>query len=152
MHSTAPVARMLALVIVLAATPVLGFVGQREAAAALQPTADCTIGGDPSFDDRARQVVCQILAGRFGDVRAQFDSAMMGALTEDQLRDAWRGYIDFFGDFQSAGDPTSTAFGPYIVEQVPVRMSKSEGEIRVTYNPDGSIAGLFFLRPGVPIQ
>jgi hypothetical protein len=41
------------------------------------------------------------------------------------------------------GEPT--------VEQVPVQLANSSGEIRITFHPDGTIAGLFFLRPGVPV-
>lgn len=117
-----------------------------------QTGSDCAFSGEPSFDDRANQVLCLILAGRFADVRAQFDATMLAALSEEQLADAWRGYLDIFGEFESAGRPTSLPFGANIVEQVPVRMARSEGEIRVTFNPDGTIAGLFFLRPGIPIR
>lgn len=40
--------------------------------------------------------------------------------------------------------------GELVVERVPITTSQGTGEVRVTYHPDGTIAGLYFLRAGAP--
>ena len=103
------------------------------------------------FDAQASQVVAELVDGRFADVRARFDATMTDQLSEEGLATAWRSYQELFGPFQSADQPTSVMRGDLTVEQVPVHLANSDGEIRIAFHPDGSIAGLFFLRPGVPV-
>ena len=115
------------------------------------PAGRAAAGTGGSFDARAEQVVTDLNAGDFSDVAAEFDATMSSQLTADDLALAWKTYQDLLGSFQSAGQPTSVMRGDITVEQVPVQLAQSPGEVRVSFNPDGTIAGLFFLRPGVPV-
>ena len=115
------------------------------------PAQTAALAQPNQFDAAASQVVAEITSGQFAAVRARFDPTMTAQLSEDQLADAWRTFQELLGDFQSAAPPTSVMRGDLTVEQVPVRLANGPGEIRVTFHPDGTVAGLFFLRPGVPV-
>jgi hypothetical protein len=91
----------------------------------------------------------QIRAGQFAVVRAKFDSNMLSALSEAQLKAAWDQYVTMFGNFQSQGEPHASAAGPLTVVNIPLVMSKLPGQARMAFDADGKIAGLFFLRTGV---
>jgi hypothetical protein len=104
-----------------------------------------------ALDTKAAAVVSQLNTKDFAAIRAQFDPTMMATLSEAELANNWRTFQDDFGQFKSAEAPTHTNRGELIVEQVTVHMANRDGEVRVTYHPDQTIAGLFFLRPGVPL-
>jgi len=40
--------------------------------------------------------------------------------------------------------------GQLDVERVPVTMANAEGEVRITFHPDGTVAGLYFLKADAP--
>jgi hypothetical protein len=103
------------------------------------------------FDDQVNQIVSDIVQGNFGAVRAQFDPLMMDLISEDGLAAAWQTYQELLGAFAAADQPTSVMRGDLTVVQVPVHLAGGDGEIRITFHPDGAIAGLFFLRAGVPV-
>lgn len=42
-------------------------------------------------------------------------------------------------------------FGDLTLEQVPIQLPPGAGGNPVSFHPDGSIAGLFFLRAGAPL-
>lgn len=104
-----------------------------------------------SFDSQASQIVTEIAAGQFAAVRAQFDSTMTDKVSETDMSSAWSSYQQALGNFQSAGQPTSVVRGDLTVEQVPIQLAQGSGEVRVTFHPDGTIAGLYFLPSGVPV-
>jgi hypothetical protein len=103
------------------------------------------------FDAQALQIVSDLSTGDFTDVEAQFDPTMSAALPQDALAQAWTTYQQMLGTFQSAGQPTSVMLGALTVEQVPVQLAQGPGEVRVTFHPDGTVAGLYFLQPGLPV-
>ncbi|MDP9325883.1 MAG: DUF3887 domain-containing protein, partial [Candidatus Dormibacteraeota bacterium] len=119
---------------------------------ATTPTAPATAATGSALDAKATSVVTQLNAKDFAAIRLQFDPTMMAALSEAGLADAWRMYQEEFGQFVSAEAPTHTSRGELVVEQVTVHMAKRDGEVRVTYHPDQTIAGLFFLQTGTPIS
>jgi hypothetical protein len=111
--------------------------------------AGTSVGG--SFDAQAQQVVANLSLGNYADVEARFDATVAAQLPRAALANAWVTYQQSLGTFQSAGQPTSVMRGDLTVEQVPVQLSQGPGEVRITFHPDGTIAGIFFLRPGVPV-
>ena len=115
------------------------------------PAQTVALAQPSPFDTTANQIVAEITSGQWADVRARFDPTMTAQLSEVQLADAWRTFQELLGDYQSAAPPTSVMRGDLTVEQVPVSLANGAGEIRITFHPDGTIAGLFFLRPGVPV-
>ncbi|GHI09476.1 DUF3887 domain-containing protein [Streptomyces cellostaticus] len=104
-------------------------------------------------DDRlALQTLNDIVQGNFTMATAHFDATMRKQLPPDALAKAWNAYQDQFGRYQSHANPKDTAFGKFTVVSVPLRMEHQPGEFRASFNKDGTIAGLFLLKPGVPIS
>src|SRR5437879_5717170 len=58
--------------------------------------------GSSAFDVNASEIVANIIAERWSDVRALFDPAMLDAMSEDDLANSWRTYQELLGTFQSA--------------------------------------------------
>ena len=56
-----------------------------------------------------------------------------------------------FGPYQSHGDPQDVQRGDITVVNVPLQMEREPGQFRLSVHPDGTIAGLFFLKEGVPV-
>jgi hypothetical protein len=104
-----------------------------------------------SFDAQSSQIVADLVAGSFDEVRARFDATLTDQLSEGALANAWRTYQEVLGAYQSVGQPTSVMRGELTVEQVPVQLANAPGEIRITFHPDGTVAGLFFLTAGNPV-
>jgi hypothetical protein len=115
-------------------------------------TAATTIARSPGQDDkRALQMLNQIIQGEFAAVRTDFDSAMQQRLSCEKLSSAWAAYQQTFGSYQSHEDPQDVSRGDLTVVNVPLHMALSPGQLRVTFHSDGTVAGLYFLRTGVPV-
>ncbi|MEU4729062.1 DUF3887 domain-containing protein [Streptomyces sp. NPDC023588] len=104
------------------------------------------------YDRITLQALDAIVNGTYTAATAHFDPRLAKLLPPDALAEAWETYQDEFGRYGSHGDPQDVAFGEFTVVNVPLRMERGPGEFRVTFHPDGSIAGLLFLKPGVPIS
>lgn len=104
--------------------------------------------------DRASEALVllgDVVHGRDSAVVARFDDRMRASLNEAGLEDAWARYEQLFGRYVDHGEPRSSALGPYTVVRVPLTMSRRDGEFRISFATDGKIAGLYFLRSGVPL-
>lgn len=105
----------------------------------------------PDAAQHAVALLDALVRGDTGDVTAEFDSTMRESLSADQLAVSWAGYQSMLGAYQSHGDPTQVARGDLTVVSVPLTMANAPGEFRVTFRPDGTVAGLWLLKAGVPI-
>jgi Protein of unknown function (DUF3887) len=94
------------------------------------------------FASQADQVVADLTAGNFTAVQAKFDPAMIQANQAVPLPKAWAACQDALGTYRSHGTPTFAQKGQFDLEQVPVTWANGPGSIIITYNPDGTIAGL----------
>ncbi len=113
-------------------------------------TATATVAASGDFKAQASAVVDEIAAGRYADAEAKFDVTMKARLPAAQLLDAWRTYQQTNGTYKSHGTPTEVLRGDIHVERVPITTSTGTGEVRISYHPDGTIAGLFFLNANPP--
>ncbi|MBT2447098.1 DUF3887 domain-containing protein [Streptomyces sp. ISL-43] len=127
--------------------------------AAMQAHATTTVAGPAAaspaqtrYDRIAIQTLNDIVNGDITAATARFDATTRELLPPDALAGAWATYQDTFGRYRSHGDPKAVTFGEFTVVNVPLRMERGPGEFRVTFHEDGSIAGLWFLEPGVPIS
>ena len=120
--------------------------------------AACGSGGGGSiaptppgpFASAADQVVGDLVAGTFAAVTAKFDPTVAAGLSLASLENNWKTYQELLGSYRSHGSPASVMKGQLDVERVPVTMANASGEIRITFHPDGTIAGLYFLKAGAP--
>jgi hypothetical protein len=117
------------------------------APAAAAPTSPAPGQGDK----RALQMLNQIIQGEFAAVRTDFDSAMQERLSCEKLSSAWAAYQQTFGSYQSHEDPQDVSRGDLTVVNVPLHMALTPGQLRVTFHRDGTVAGLYFLRAGIPV-
>jgi hypothetical protein len=112
----------------------------------LAACSSSTAGTSPAsagpFASQADQVVADLTAGNFTAVQAKFDPAMIQASQAVPLPKAWAACQDALGTYRSHGTPASARNGQFDLEQVPVTWANGPGAIIITYNPDGTIAGL----------
>jgi hypothetical protein len=97
------------------------------------------------------QLLDDIVQEEFTAVTATFDHRMKEALSAQRLCSAWGDYRKEFGAYGSHGDPEQLQRGDLTVVNIALRMEKQPGQFRVTFHPDGTVAGLYFLRSGVPV-
>ena len=102
-------------------------------------------------DNRALKMLDAIIQGDFAGARTHFDSVMQEKLSCQRLSSAWADYQQTLGSYQSHGDPQDVSRGDFTVVNISLQMSQLPGQFRVTFHDDGSVAGLFFLRAGVPV-
>jgi uncharacterized protein len=110
--------------------------------AACSSSAAGTPASAGPFASQADQVVADLTAGNFTAVQAKFDPAMIQANQAVPLPKAWAACQDALGTYRSHGTPASARNRQFDLEQVPVTWPNGPGAIIITYNPDGTIAGL----------
>jgi uncharacterized protein DUF3887 len=104
------------------------------------------------FDQDALHILDYITKGDFDSATAIFDDEMQERLTPQSLSSAWEQYQQEFGAYQSHGDPQDVSRGDLTVVNVPLAMATMPGEFRVSFhNDDATVAGLYFLKTGVPV-
>ena len=96
---------------------------------------------------RARQVIDSLSTNDWDAITAQFDAAMRSALTADSLAAAWTQTVCTVGGFESRGDTTVSRSGHVTVTNTPLGFEAGELVARVSFQDDGSIAGLFLTVP-----
>jgi hypothetical protein len=99
---------------------------------------------------RAECFLEDLAAGRFSRARSSFDATMKEKKSLAVLEDDWETYQELVGAYEDHGTPDEVKTGVLLVERVPVTTDKGKGEVRVTFHANGTIAGVFFLRSGVP--
>jgi hypothetical protein len=86
--------------------------------------------------------MADLAAGNFTAVQGKFDPAMIKASQAVPLPKAWAACQDALGTYRSHGVPASAGTGQFDLEQVPVRWASGPGVVTITFNPNGTIAGL----------
>lgn len=99
---------------------------------------------------KALALLADVVGGRDQPVVAEFDPQMHAALAAPALRTAWASYEAVFGRYRSHGQPRLVEVGSETVVRIALTMSRRPGEFRVTFDPQGQVAGLYFLRSGLP--
>ncbi|AOR34329.1 hypothetical protein BFF78_27695 [Streptomyces fodineus] len=120
------------------------------AVSALLPAAASALAA-PKNDTVALQTLDDIVKGDYKAATAHFDANVRGHLPPDALKQAWTNYQAQFGRYQSHQKPKDAKSGKFTVVSVPLRMQHGPGEFRVSFDDKGAVAGLFFLKPGVPV-
>jgi hypothetical protein len=114
-------------------------------------TAGSTNPVPDQYNQLALQILDAVVRGDNAGATAHFDTDLKEKLPPDKLAASWANYQKTFGDYQSHGDPQQVPRGDLTVVNVPLQMSQQPGEFRVTFHNNQTVAGLFFLRTGVPI-
>ena len=108
--------------------------------------------GGTSYDIKlTKQVVANLAAGEIDAIRSHFDDVMDASLSRAQLAALWDRFTAAKGSFVSEGSPSVENRRRVTVVSVPVQMSKAAGIVRVYFDSDGKIDGLYVLNPGTPV-
>jgi hypothetical protein len=103
------------------------------------------------FASEANDIVDSLTSGDFDAVAAKFDPTMSAHLHVSDLANNWRTYQEVLGTYRSHSAPISVMRGQLDVERVPLILGDGKGEVRITFHPDGTVAGLYFLKSGAPL-
>lgn len=133
----------------LATLAVLGTLAISTSACGGADTPPVSAAGSP--DELALATLDQIVQGDNAAATAHFDQTMTDMLSAPALGQAWITYQQLLGTYQSHGDPQDVQRGELTVVNVPLQMEHTPGQFRLTVHPDGTVAGLYFLKEGVPV-
>jgi Protein of unknown function (DUF3887) len=115
-------------------------------------TSSSTTAAAGKYDDQALQILDSVVKQDFKSATTHFDSTMQEKLSPQALGSAWDQYQAQFGKYESHGNPEDVPRGELTVVNIPLKMATEPGEFRATFHDgDGTVAGLFFLRTGVPV-
>jgi hypothetical protein len=113
---------------------------------------DGETSSDQALIDDGRQVVRDIVAGKFLELSERFDEGLKAALTADQLEKGWKDFVELKGAFRSQGEADIGELGDLRVVDIELTMTKEPGLLRVSFDPDGKIAGIYVLDEDIPIS
>lgn len=106
------------------------------------------------FAAQAEQVIIDLAAGNYQAVWAMFRPSLQAQLSVAALANAWQvfqeQFQEQFGSYKSHGTPELIPVGSLDVEQAPMHMARGTEEARITFQQNGMIAGLYFLKSGAP--
>ncbi len=109
--------------------------------------ATCTVSAAPDFEALGRDTVSELVAGAHDKVVARFDQKMTAALPQEKLTAVWNGLLQQAGAYKSITAARVFAVPAQNVTAVDLTTAfeRSPLIIRVAFNDEGKIAGLFFL-------
>ena len=122
-------------------------------AALLLAATACGSGGGPgaeALEQKAATLTDLVAQNDWTAVREDFDATMQAQLDEEGLEAAWRQVTGLRGSYESRGEPARVHKpGDFLVFDTPMTFERGAMKSRVTFHPDGQVAGLFILFPDV---
>lgn len=110
--------------------------------------------GEPAdshdFKTRARAFIEQLRAGEYDAAVKGFDAVMTAAMPADKLRDAWQSLSAESGALQEIVSVTTVAKGKFDIAVVTCRFEKNQLDVKVVYDKDGRVSGLWFAPTDLP--
>jgi len=101
---------------------------------------------NPELVDLSKKIVSLLSNGDHKTVVSYFDSKMMIALPEDKLKETWENkVIKQFGSFKKQTDIKSSEEQGYKIYLVICEFEKGMVDIKIVYDKDNKVAGLWFL-------
>jgi hypothetical protein len=96
----------------------------------------------PAATDLAVVIFSGLGAGRFEQIRSDFDEHLQQRLTADRLAAGWASVIGMFGQLQSIGQPFARRTGDDTLVNVPLHFEAGDARGVVRLDADGKVAGL----------
>lgn len=104
------------------------------------------ISTPPELERAARAIVAELAAGRFDRVGGRFDEQMARAVPEASLRAAWQSVaIDRYDGLTRVLTISATSVGAATVLDVLCEMRRGTLKVRVSFDEEGLVNGLFLL-------
>lgn len=111
--------------------------------AAFGPASFAAISADAART-KAEAVLANLKAAKAADVVKEFDANMTKALPEDQVAALWPGLEGQVGKFQSVDERRAGEFQGTMVAELFCKFEKATLILRVAFDADGKISGLYF--------
>jgi len=102
----------------------------------------------PSADPTAakgHEVLDEMVAGQFGKIEEQYDSAMKAAMPPGKLRDFWKQLLAQAGRFRGVTSERSRTQQPYQVATLVCAFQRATFDAEFAFDADGTIGGIHFL-------
>jgi hypothetical protein len=112
---------------------------------------DGETSSDQGLISDGRQVVRDIVAGKFSELSERFDEGLKAALSADQLEKGWKDFVELKGAFRSQGEAAVSREGATVVD-IELEMANEPGLLRVAFGEGGKISGIYVLDEDIPIS
>lgn len=93
----------------------------------------------------AVQFVQAMVDGKFTDATKQFDAAVSQAMSADKLKQTWAAVLAQCGAFKKMGEARGIQEGGYDGAVVPCEFEKATIDVKLFFDKDGKISGLWFV-------
>lgn len=114
------------------------------ACSSAQATPEGTAVPFEELEPKASALVDALIAGDYTTACADFDAAMQAALPPEKVQETWEALPQQIGAYQDkVGSRTAVEKGYAIVFET-LQFEKARVDVRVVFNADQTIAGLFF--------
>lgn len=100
----------------------------------------------PNLADRGVEFVTLLADGEFEEATTWLDTTMTEAMPESKLREAWNSLAKLGSYQRCAGVRTAREMG-FDVAYVTCDFSKGKIDVKVVFDPDGRVSGLWFVNP-----
>ena len=104
----------------------------------------------PAVQSAATDFISLLQHEKFDDAEKRFDATMRNALPVAQLQAAWRQTTRTNGDFQRAEKGSVQHVAQWDVVDTPCHFKKSTVVIRISFDKQQQVSGLFFLPATIP--
>lgn len=100
---------------------------------------------EPDLETKALTFVNLLVEGKFEDAVKLFNTKMVEALPPKRLKETWNGLIEKVGEFKNVTDTRIVEEKGYRVVYVTCEFVKTSLNIKVVFDEEGKIAGLWFV-------
>jgi len=92
----------------------------------------------------AREIIMMLDKGNYKEVISRFDSTMTKAAPEEKLRTIWTSLINQTGKLQKELSDTTIPYNDYEIVLVTCKFEKTILDVKVIFDKESKVAGLFF--------
>jgi hypothetical protein len=110
----------------------------------VQATAATAVTAEQQLQTIAMDLLNNFVAGRYADAAKDFDTTMMNALGPAKLGEFAKQLTSQAGAYKSVGAPQLTTEQGYRVVVLPATYERANLNVRVVFDGNGKVAGLFF--------
>ncbi len=94
------------------------------------------------------EIVEELKVGDLAALESRFDEQMKAALPPAKLRGFWAGWLEGAGRLRSCTEPRTSLSGEFRLAFATCAFEKQPAELRLTFHPDGRLAGMFLVPDG----
>lgn len=102
-------------------------------------------GSQHDWESRALQFVQLLHEGRWSEARAWFDPRMAEFFVGNKLAETWQGLLSQVGSFEATESVSRRQQGAFQVVDVTTKFTNARINVRVVFDAEGRVSGLWFL-------